>query len=101
MTNKEAGTTKHKMKCGIEVLLDYIPQIVGAVDGCQQAANESRNYVFTLARGLAHHGVDKPLEMLTRHEGVKTIGRDETLRDRALPGTDEEHPRSDSSAGSS
>jgi hypothetical protein len=100
MTNREAGTTKHKMCCGIEVLLEYIPQIVGAVDGCQQAANESRNYVFTMARGMAKHGVDEPLRMLMQHEGVKEIGGDETLRDRALPGSDAEHSGSDASSGS-
>jgi hypothetical protein len=101
MTDKIKAETKYKWRCGIEILLEYIPQIVGAVDGCQQAANEARNYVFTLARGMAKHGVDQPLKMLMRHEGVKEIGRDETLRDRALPGVDEEHSGSDASSGSS
>lgn len=82
MTNKEKGVTKYKMRCGIEVLLEYVPQIVGAVDGCQQAANESRNYVFTMARGMAKHGVDEPLKMLMRHEGVKDIGE---LGSREIP----------------
>jgi hypothetical protein len=50
---------------------------------------------------MAKHGVDQPLKMLMRHEGVKEIGRDGTLRDRALPGVDEEHSGSDASSGSS
>lgn len=73
-TNKITGVTKRSMRCGIDVLLEYIPQISGAVDGCQQAANESRNYVLTMARGMAKHGVDEPLRMLMQHEGVKDIG---------------------------
>jgi len=89
------------MRCGIEVLLEYIPKIVGAVDGCQQAANEARNYVFTMARGMAKHGVDEPLKMLMRHEGVREIGNNAALLNRALPGIEEECNRGPVESGDS
>ncbi len=74
MKNTATGEVKRKMRCGIDYLIEYVPQIVGAIDGCQESANEARNYVFTMARGMAKHGVDEPLKMLQRHEGVKDIG---------------------------
>lgn len=74
MKSKDTGEVKRKMRCGVDILLEYIPRIIGAVDGCQAAANESRNYVITLARGLKYHGVDEPWNLLQRHEGVKDIG---------------------------
>jgi hypothetical protein len=33
-------------RCGFEVLFDEIPRIIGSVDGCQAAANETRNRVM-------------------------------------------------------
>jgi hypothetical protein len=100
MKNEEKGTVKTKMQCGVEVILDWIPQVQARLDGNQQAAEENRNYTITIARGMAKHGVDEPLKMLLRHEGVTQIGGDGALRDRALPGPDAEHPGSDASSGS-
>ena len=43
MTNEKTGEHKVIEKCGIEYLLEAIPQIYRSVDGCQTAANEARN----------------------------------------------------------
>lgn len=42
MTNTD-GLRKQQNKCILEVLASEIPKIMGSIDGCQQAANESRN----------------------------------------------------------
>ena len=41
----DKGEQKIEERCGLEVLMDEIPRIRGSVDGCQAAANESRNRV--------------------------------------------------------
>jgi len=41
----DKGEQKVEERCGLEVLMDEIPRIRGSVDGCQAAANESRNRV--------------------------------------------------------
>ncbi len=46
----DKGEQKVEEKCGLEVLFDEIPRIRGAVDGCQAAANESRNRVMEFGR---------------------------------------------------
>ena len=35
--------------CGFDVLYDTIPHLVGAIDGAQQASNETRNEVSSFA----------------------------------------------------
>jgi hypothetical protein len=44
------GDQKVEEKCGLEVLFDEIPRIRGSIDGCQAAANESRNRVMEFGR---------------------------------------------------
>lgn len=44
LTN-DHGEQRVEERCGFEVLMDEIPRIRGSVDGCQQAANETRNRV--------------------------------------------------------
>jgi len=39
------GLRKQIYKCGFRVLFEEIPSIRGSIDGCQQAANETRNKV--------------------------------------------------------
>jgi hypothetical protein len=46
MTNKE-GLRKSVMKCGMQVLFDEVPRIIGSIDGCQKATNETRNKVIS------------------------------------------------------
>lgn len=41
----DLGQEKFEERCGFEVLMDEIPKFRGSVDGCQQAANETRNRV--------------------------------------------------------
>jgi len=44
MTNKE-GLRKPIMRCSMQVLFDEIPRILGSIDGCQKATNETYNKV--------------------------------------------------------
>ena len=44
------GLTERKQRCGFFVLFDVIPGIRGSIDGCQAAANESRNRVTEFGR---------------------------------------------------
>ena len=46
----DKGEQKVEERCGFEVLFDEIPRIRGSVDGCQAAANESRNRVMEFGR---------------------------------------------------
>jgi hypothetical protein len=46
----DKGEQKVEDRCGFEVLFDEIPRIRGSVDGCQAAANESRNRVMEFGR---------------------------------------------------
>jgi hypothetical protein len=39
------GLTKREQRCGLLVLIEEIPRVRGSIDGCQAAANESRNRV--------------------------------------------------------
>ena len=43
---KPTGVRKMITKCSLQVLFDEIPSIKGSVDGCQRAANETRNNVL-------------------------------------------------------
>ena len=47
-TNEETGEHKVLEGCGIEHLLDAIPQIYRSIDGCQTAANEARNRIMEI-----------------------------------------------------
>jgi hypothetical protein len=49
MTN-DKGEQKVEDRCGFEVLFDEVPRIRGSVDGCQAAANESRNRVMEFGK---------------------------------------------------
>lgn len=42
-SNKMTGEKKRDWRCSIEILLEYVPKIEGAFDGCQQAANKATN----------------------------------------------------------
>jgi len=42
---KPTGIRKMITKCSLQVLFEEIPGIKGSIDGCQQAANETRNNV--------------------------------------------------------
>ena len=44
MKNEE-GLRKSIMRCSMQVLFDEIPRILGSIDGCQQATNETYNKV--------------------------------------------------------
>ena len=41
--NSKTGEHTLEEKCSLEVLLTYLPQIVGAIDGLQGGVNEARN----------------------------------------------------------
>jgi len=43
---KPTGLRKMITRCSLQVLFDEIPRIKGSIDGCQQAANETRNNVL-------------------------------------------------------
>ncbi len=43
MTNEKTGQPKDLKRCSSDVLLEYLPHIVGTIDGVQTAANEARN----------------------------------------------------------
>lgn len=45
LTN-EKNEQKFEHKCGFMVLFEEIPRLRGSIDGCQTAANESRNRVM-------------------------------------------------------
>jgi hypothetical protein len=40
------GVRKMIVRCSLQVLFDEVPRIKGSIDGCQQAANETRNNVL-------------------------------------------------------
>ena len=42
-TDKSTGKHELKMNCGIEIILEAIPQIAGSIDGLQGGVNEARN----------------------------------------------------------
>ena len=44
MKNKE-GLRKSITRCSMQVLFDEIPRILGSIDGCQKATNETYNKV--------------------------------------------------------
>lgn len=70
MTNKEKGITKHKMRCSIEVILEWIPDVQGRLEGMQQSTEETRNrvdWMFSIVR-----------------RGALKSGRDAELGDRAV-----------------
>ena len=46
MTDEKTGLRKLKMECCMQILFEEIPRIRGAIDGCQQASNETRNVVI-------------------------------------------------------
>lgn len=43
VTHGKTGQPVDEKRCSIEVILEYLPQIVGSIDGVQTAANEARN----------------------------------------------------------
>lgn len=45
IVKSDKGQEAVAQACGFEVLMDEITRIRGSVDGCQAAANESRNRV--------------------------------------------------------
>jgi hypothetical protein len=66
MTNSKTGQPLEDKRCSIDVLLEYLPQIVGSIDGVQEAANEARNRSVeskeaTIALG---HATLKSFEMI-------------------------------------
>jgi len=44
--NLPTGLRKCVTQCSIQVLVDEIPRLRGAIDGCQSASNETRNVVI-------------------------------------------------------
>ena len=42
----EKGNSIPTLVCSIEVLFQNIPKLIGSIDGCQEATNETRNAVF-------------------------------------------------------
>ena len=76
------GKIKRMDKCSLEVMLDYIPRIQGAIDGLQQGVNESRNRSMeTKARveefGNAVYNVVKNIEESTSRiaTNIKLLGK--------------------------
>jgi hypothetical protein len=49
VTNNE-GLRKSEMRCGLQVLFDEVPRIMGSIDGCQKATNETYNKVDAYGR---------------------------------------------------
>ena len=43
---KPTGIRGFEEKCSMQVLIDEVPRIRGAIDGCQTASNETRNSVI-------------------------------------------------------
>jgi hypothetical protein len=50
MLRDDKGREAVGQRCGFEVLFDQIPKIIGSVDGCQAASNETRNSVIAFSR---------------------------------------------------
>jgi len=44
MTNSE-GLRKPTMLCSMQVLFEEVPRMIGSIDGCQKASNETYNKV--------------------------------------------------------
>lgn len=74
LTN-DKGEQKIEMKCSLEVLFDEIPRIRGSVDGCQQAANESRNRVMEFGSACVQtlQALQKALPGYIEHVNNKLI----------------------------
>ena len=77
MTNAQTGQVKQEMRCSIDVLLEYIPQIAGSIDGCQRAANETRNYVLKLAMAFSQVGLPEIWKSLQYEQNIKQIDVEE------------------------
>ena len=50
VTEKVTNKKSFEKKCSLEAMFYAIPDLIGAVDGCQQAANETRNGVFAFGQ---------------------------------------------------
>ena len=48
MTN-DKGESKTEFKCDIRIIAETLPRLIGSVDGCQKATNETRNRVLEYA----------------------------------------------------
>ena len=50
VTDKDTQKPSVDKKCSFEAMFYAIPDLIGAVDGCQQAANETRNGVLAFGQ---------------------------------------------------
>lgn len=73
ITNNETAQVEVKQFCGIEIILTELVKLIASVDGNQTAANQARNAVWSLAVGMAAHGVQAPLRALQTDVGGRVI----------------------------
>ena len=50
IVDEKTGLPKEMKKCSFEVYFYTIPKLIGAIDGCQQASNESKNAVLSFGQ---------------------------------------------------
>ena len=69
----ELGMTDYFIRCGIDVILEWILKAENSLDGLQASVNQSSNDQLTLMRGLASHGLDAPIKLWQKHRSVRVI----------------------------
>jgi len=73
VTNNETAQVEVKQLCGIEVILTELVKLITSVDGNQTAANQARNAVWSIAVGMAAHGIQAPLRALKTDVGERVV----------------------------
>jgi hypothetical protein len=48
--HKVTQVESHKRLCSLEMLYDTLPDLIGSIDGCQKATNETRNGVLAFGK---------------------------------------------------
>lgn len=71
--NRDTGQVEMRKECAIEFLITKLAQLIFSVDGNQVAANEARNAVWSMAAGLAAHGMQAPLRALQSKAGERIV----------------------------
>ncbi|MBW1996422.1 MAG: hypothetical protein JRJ29_00515 [Deltaproteobacteria bacterium] len=73
LVNEKTGEEKIERKCSIDVLLENIPRIIGAIDGCQAATNQTRNRIEALGRATAEafQHLDEKVRELKQIEAIE------------------------------